>query len=193
MVTKWLRRNREIHLPLTKRSSRRDYENIWRHLLSRFVSCPALSSNFCNRLLCSNFFTVRKRKVGPKIRLPTHTRTSRLRNRPLGAPLTFHRLDPRPEIRTINPNCISGPRAPFSYFFFFLRADIYLFETDGCLDRFQDVNETRFPEAPERAGTRRRWSSSAPRNSDITLIRVIAPSITCACLAELCSSPARED
>lgn len=118
MVTKWLRRNREIHLPLTKRSSRRDYENIWRHLLSRFVSCPALPSNFCNRLLCSNFFTVRKRKVGPKIRLPTHTRTSRLRNRPLGAPLTFHRLDPRPEIRTINPNCISGPRAPFSYFFF---------------------------------------------------------------------------
>lgn len=126
MVTKWLRRNREIHLPLTKRSSRRDYENIRRHLLSRFVSCPALPSNFCNRLLCSNFFTVRKRKVGPKIRLPTHTRTSRLRNRPLGAPLTFHRLDPRPEIRTINPNCISGPRAPFSYFFFFSYGRIYI-------------------------------------------------------------------
>lgn len=70
---------------------------------------------------------------------------------------------------------------------------LFIRETDGCLGGFQDVNETPFPEAPERAGTRRRWSSSAPRSSDITLIRVIARNITCAFLAELCSSLARED
>lgn len=110
--------------PLLSDETRRDYENIWRHVLSLSLSFPALpcpfdhASNFCNRLVCSNFFTVRKRKVGPKIRLLTHTHTSRLRNRPLGAPLTFHRLDPRREIRSINSNYISVDRAPFSCSYF---------------------------------------------------------------------------
>lgn len=126
VVTKWLRRNREINIssPLWRNAAR-----LRKYLAPRslsLVSCPALpcpfdhASNFCNRLVCSNFFTVRKRKVGPKIRLLTHIHThiSRLRNRPLGAPLTFHRLDPRREIRSINSNYISVDRAPFSCSYF---------------------------------------------------------------------------
>lgn len=116
-------RNQHLLSSLTKRGA---ITKIFGATFSLSLSFPALpcpfdhASNFCNRLVCSNFFTVRKRKVGPKIRLLTHIHThiSRLRNRPLGAPLTFHRLDPRREIRSINSNYISVDRAPFSCSYF---------------------------------------------------------------------------
>lgn len=174
-----------------------------RSLSFRFLPCPALSTMLpifpCSARISSSCVSARSNRKSGYPHTHTHVHVSITQS---SAPLTFHRLDP--EIRTINSNCISGPRGQrlsrvaisfFSIEPLLRRGYIYIcsYPRDWRLDRFQDVNETPFPEAPERAGTRRRWSSSAPRNSDITLIPVIAPNITCACLAELCSSLARED
>jgi len=50
---------------------------------------------------------------------------------------------------------------------------------------FQDANGT-LREAREPAEMRRSWNLSAPKNSDTTLIRAIARSITCAFSAAPC-------
>lgn len=79
MVTKWLRRNR-ISSPLLSSRFWRNIRRLRKYLAPRslsfrFLPCPALpfrdyASNFCNRFACSNFFTVRKRKVDQKSGYP---------------------------------------------------------------------------------------------------------------------------
>lgn len=206
MVTKWLRRNR-ISSPLLSSRFWRNIRRLRKYLAPRslsfrFLPCPALpfrdyASNFCNRFACSNFFTVRKRKVDQKSGYPL--------DYAIGC--TVHvppPLDPR-IYAIIQTVYLWTERAFLVFVFSFFSLSLIEYALPRNMERaisarlmdgfgrFQDVNETPFQEAPERAGTRRRWNSSAPRNSDITLILVIARSITCACLAELCSSPARED
>lgn len=116
-------RNQHLLSSLTKRGAiTKIFGATFSLSLSRFLPCPALSTmprifaTAWSARISSPCVSARSdRKSGY---LHTHIHTSRLRNRPLGAPLTFHRLDPRREIRSINSNYISVDRAPFSCSYF---------------------------------------------------------------------------
>lgn len=80
-----------------------------RSLSFRFLPCPALSTMLpifpCSARISSSCVSARSNRKSGYPHTHTHVHVSITQS---SAPLTFHRLDP--EIRTINSNCISGPR-----------------------------------------------------------------------------------
>lgn len=80
-----------------------------RSLSFRFLPCPALSTMLpifpWSARISSPCVSARSDRKSGYPHTHTHVHVSITQS---SAPLTFHRLDP--EIRTINSNCISGPR-----------------------------------------------------------------------------------